>query len=499
MNKKRRKTGRGGQRRPKQAPLALDGVGSSNAARRKAGWAWVVSMVVGGGIVSFLLLRHYYPTAADPAGLDLVSNQSNAPGLSAAAAAAAALRGEEPDIPIAALKTEQLELGRRLLLDLPNSEVPIVLMGHIYEGHGNHDKAIEFWHKALLMNPNRADVCNSIATIEMGRGRHEEAITFWRKALDIASPVLSSTKLRSNIALALMVLGRQEEAIGELERELEINAPSGLGHFLLGKARLQQKDYNKAKGHFESALKLQPQDAGAHYGLITACRRLGQQAEAAEHAAVFKKLKAEELEAEKAFDETYDDALITRRRLAEVFVRAGEIYLVAGKTEKAEGLLIRAMRCSPGNTATMLKLASLYKTTDRLSEALALYKAITAIEPANAECKANISVLSVKVKQSADAEAAFSKAAAAAPTGSLAYRTLARFYLEKRMNLPRARALAEKAVMLDPMGANYIVLGWACDSQGDRKGALRATQRAAELEPFNLDYQRTYEHIKGKN
>ena len=474
MSKKRRKTARGGQRRPRQGQLAAADVGNSNSARRNAVWRWVALMVVGGGVTGFLLLRHFFPTDADIAELDQVSNQSTEQWLSGAVAA----RGDEQDIPIAALKAEQLELGRRLTHEFPNSEVPVVLMGHVYEGHGNHDKAIEFWHKALVMNPSRADVCNSIATIEMGRGRHEEAITFWRKSLDIASSALSAPKLRSNIALALMVPGRQEEAIGELEGEVEINAHSGLGHFLLGKACLQQKEYDKAKGHFESALKLQPKDAGAYYDLITACRRFGQQTEAAEVAAVFKKLKAEEHEAEKAFDETYDDALITCRRLAEFFVRAGEIYLAAGKTEKAEGLRIRAMKCSPGNTATMLKLASLYKTTDRLSEALAMYKALAAIEPA----KSNISTLSVKVKQIADAEAAFSKAVASVPTGSSAYPTLARFYLEKQMNLPRARALAEKAVMLDPTESQLHCLSGRAEINSQFRGSKLALDLVAPIE-----------------
>ena len=256
-------------------------------------------MVVCGGLAGFLSLRHFFPTDADIAINDPFSNKSEEPWLSGAAEA----RGEEPHIPIAELKAEQAELGRRLMHDFPNSEVPIVLMGHVYEGHGNSDKAIEFWHKALVMNPRRADVCNSIATTEMGRGRYEEAITFWRKALEIAP---SAPKLRSDIALALMVLGRQEEAIGELERELEINAQSGLGHFLLGKARLQQKEYDKAKGHFESAIKLQPNDAGAYYGLITACRRLGRQAEASEHEAVFKKLKREGFGAEEVVRKPID-------------------------------------------------------------------------------------------------------------------------------------------------------------------------------------------------
>ena len=171
-------------------------------------------------------------------------------------------------------------------------------------------------------------------------------------------------------------------------------------------------------------------------------------------------------------------SLITCRRLAEIFVRAGEIYLAAGKTEKAEGLRIRAMKCSPGNTATMLKLASLYKTTGRLSETLAMYKALAAIEPA----KSNISTLSVKVKQIADAEAAFSKAVASAPTGSSAYPTLARFYLEKQMNLPRARALAEKAVMLDPTGSQLHCLSGRAEINSQFRGNKLALDLVAPIE-----------------
>ncbi len=144
-------------------------------------------------------------------------------------------------------------------------------------------------------------------------------------------------------------------------------------------------------------------------------------------------------------------------------------------------------------------LASFYVTSERFSEALTLYKALAAIEPTNAEYNANIKSLTVKLKQSAAAEAAFSKAVASAPTRSLPYRTLARFYLEKRMKLPRARSLVQKAVALEPTAPNYIVLGWACDSQGDKKGALAATRKAVELEPTNQDYQRIYEHFKQQN
>ena len=326
------------------------------------------------------------------------------------------------DIPIAVLKAEQLELGQRLMHEFPDSERPLALMGHLYEVHGNTSKAIEFWHKALEINPKRADACNCIAAIEMSRGRCEEAITYWRKALENAA---QTPKWRSDIALALMVLGRQAEAIVELERELEVNPQSGLAHFLLGKACLQQKEYTRAKTHFTSAIKLQPKDSGAFYGLVTACRRLGQKTEATEHAAIFKQLKAEEQAAEKTLDQTYDDGVLTRRRLAEIFIHGGEIYLAAGQSDKAEGLLIRAVTCSPANTVPLRRLASWYMSTDQFPKALVMYKELTVIEPANREYQSQVSTLSVRVKQIDDAEAGFNAAVATAPLSSTSTRSVA--------------------------------------------------------------------------
>ena len=149
--------------------------------------------------------------------------------------------------------------------------------------------------------------------------------------------------------------------------------------------------------------------------------------------------------------------------------------------------------------APLLGLASLYMNADQFSRALVMYKRLAAIEPASREYHSKVSTLSARVKQIADSEAVFDAAVASAPLSSSAYRTLARFYLGERMKLPRARALAEKAVTLDPMAANYIVLAWACDSQGDRQGALSTTQRAVELEPDNQHYQKAYDNLKRRN
>jgi Flp pilus assembly protein TadD len=62
--------------------------------------------------------------------------------------------------------------------------------------------------------------------------------------------------------------------------------------------------------------------------------------------------------------------------------------------------------------------------------------------------------------------------------------------------LDEARSLAQTAVRLEPSAASFLVLGEACDRNGDRQGALSAMERAIALEPGNDQYRRIYGWLK---
>jgi Flp pilus assembly protein TadD len=98
-----------------------------------------------------------------------------------------------------------------------------------------------------------------------------------------------------------------------------------------------------------------------------------------------------------------------------------------------------------------------------------------------------------------DAEQAFRKLIALGPRDSVGYRELARLYLKTRKDLREARQLAEKAVALEPVAANYFVLAWACDENGDTASARPAIKRAVELEPNDQQYQRLFRVIQQRN
>jgi len=401
-----------------------------------------------------------------------------------------------PAAEVAALKKEELELAERLMRDFPNSIDAGVLMGNVWERHGDAIEALKFWRKVLELDPRRPDVYKSMGWFAMQKGQYEQAIAYWRKALEVAPQM---PDMHNSIALALMGLGKQKEAIEELEKDIQISPNSNFSYFMLGQIYLQQKEYEKAKKNYEKAIALLPSYTNAYYGLFTVCTRLNERDKAQEHMAVFRKLKAEDMKILKDRNDAFEDLVKMRKGAAETYMHAGKMYQDSGNLQRAEELLKKAATLDPKNSLCFMKLASLYQMSGRISDALEMHKKISQIEPENPTCYLNIGVFSAQLRRFTDAEEAFRKAIALAPESSIGYRELAQLYLKAERKFPQARELAEKAVALEAIAVNYFVLCWASDKNGDTANALKAIERAIHLEPGNLKYKQIYESIKNRN
>jgi tetratricopeptide (TPR) repeat protein len=175
------------------------------------------------------------------------------------------------------------------------------------------------------------------------------------------------------------------------------------------------------------------------------------------------------------------------------------MYQAGENFQKAKELLKRATTLDPNNILCLEKLASLYLKSNRITDAIPLYRKIGEINPKDPLCHLNIGILSVRLKQMDKAEKAFRKVIEVAPGLSGGYCELAQLYLRTGKGFPEARELAKKAVALEPTALNYFVLCWACDMNGDSQNAIKAITRAIQLEPANSKYRNVYEHIKSKN
>jgi len=401
----------------------------------------------------------------------------------------------DPEREIAALKKEEMKLAEGIVRDFPNNANALVLIGNVLERHGEAVKALQYFEKAIKLDPNRPSVYESIGWFHLNKSQYEEAMKYWQKALDI-NPALPG--MHNNIARALMGLGRQVEAIEELEKDIQISSRAGTSHFLLGQLYLQREAYEKARDHYEKAIGIDPNYTNAYYGLFTLSSRLKDAAKAREYMATFRKLKAEDMKVLKDRNDVFEDLVKMQKGAAETFMRAGQMYESRKDIQKVEKLLNKAVALDPNNTSCLHRLAYVYVRANRVIAALQMYKKISDIEPEDTFSHLNIGLLSARLKHFVDAEKAFLRVIDLAPKASNGYRELAQLYLTIRRNLPLARKLAEKAVSLEPIAVNYFVLSWACDVNGDSENGLKAITRALQLDPGNRRYKKVYEHIKNK-
>jgi tetratricopeptide (TPR) repeat protein len=330
----------------------------------------------------------------------------------------------------------------------------------------------------------------------MHKEQYEPAIEYWQKAI-VIDPNIPG--VHNNIALALMGQNNQSQAIEELEKDIKISPRSSFSYFLLGQLYLQQNEYEKARDNYEKAIEIQPNYPNAYYGLFTLSARLKQQDKAKEYMTLFKKLKDEDMKILKDRNEAIDDLIDMQKGAAETYLLAGQMYQAGGDFQKAEELFKKAATLNPEDTQCLEKLASLYITRNRITDAIQLYRKISKIDPKDPICYLNIGILSKRLKQMDDAEEAFCKVIEVAPGFSGGYCELAQLYLSTGKGFPEARELAKKTVVLEPSAHNYFVLCWACDMNGDSQNAIKAILQAIQLEPANLKYRNVYEHIKSKN
>lgn len=408
---------------------------------------------------------------------------------------AALSQTDEEQQKISSLKKEELELAEDLMKVFPDSINPVMLMGNIWERHGDATKALEYFDKVLKQDPERPDVYKSIGWFFMNKEQYDQAIKYWQMALQIEPNIPG---VHHDIALALMGQNKQNEAIKELEKNIQISPRSASSYFLLGQLHLRQKEYEKARKNYEKAIEIKPNYPNAYYGLFTLSARLKQKEKAAEYMAVFKRLKAEDMKDLKNQNEAADDLIDMQKGAAETYLLAGQMYQRSGNIQKAEELYNKAATLNPENIQCLQKLASLYIKRNRISDAISIYERIRELNPKDPICHLNIGTLSIRLKQLGNAEKAFRKAIEVAPDSAGGYRELAQLYLRAGKGYPEARSLAEKAVSLEPTALNYFVLCWALDMNGDSENAIKAIEQAMQLEPANMRYRNVYEHIKSK-
>jgi len=351
-----------------------------------------------------------------------------------------------------ALRKEQLDVAHNLLATFPDDTNAAFLVGMAYFEQGNATDAKEYLEKSLNLQPRRADAWDHLGRIALLKGQYDEAIMLFRRALDIEP---GTPGIHFRIAKAQVFLGNLEDAVLELQKDVELFPKAWDSYGLLGETYLQLREYQKAKENFEAAIRVKPDYTKAYYGLATACTRLGLKDECKAAQQKFKQLEAEDQKAGRHWRQVLEPLMVTRRSVAHTHTDIGRVYNEHGYPEKAKQLWQKAAILDPNNTDCRFHLSALYLQNRQPLDALKLYEQIAQSEPENGVSYFFIGNINAQLNRFDEAERAYKKVIEVAPERPEGYHALARLYLQLNRNLPEAKELAARAVKLDPDNVQY--------------------------------------------
>jgi tetratricopeptide (TPR) repeat protein len=399
-----------------------------------------------------------------------------------------------PATPAAAI-AEAKQVVDRLVEAFPASPDALEIGARWDSWLGNTAEAVQSWEKCLALNPGYVYAYSGMGSVAAKKGDYAKATALFRKALEL-DPASSETQIQ--LAMTLIDAGQPEEAISVLEKNARSDANPIRGLVLLGMTYLNLKDNLKAKQYYEAAIRIHPNHANAHFGLATACQRLGLKEEAQQYMEKFNKLRSEEKEIRRDQRTNYDDLGAVCQEVATVQTDAGRIYLTAARPAGAERLWQRAAALDPKNVSCRQALAWMYRQAGRVPEGLRMLGEIAAIEPNNPIYPLEIGRIHFELKEFEAAERDFEDARKLDPQGWQACAALARLYIDTGRKLPEALTLARSAVEITPSAVNYVLLGAACERNADFVGAAAAIEQAIQREPSNPEYRRMYEQLRAK-
>lgn len=199
-----------------------------------------------------------------------------------------------------------------------------------------------------------------------------------------------------------------------------------------------------AKGTFIEALKYNPNNIAANFGLAGIYADLDQQQDAIK---------------------SYEKALEQGKDLTEIYVPLGILYYQTGEIAKADDMLSKAIAKSPDSAETQFFLGLVRTSQNKLEEALAAFQRSATLDPTNPDAQFNVAETLVKLKRAQEAIPFYQKATSLKPTNFDGWVGLGQGLVERAQSLKdEAAKEADKAAAEKKAGEAKAKFGEAIDA-----------------------------------
>jgi len=227
--------------------------------------------------------------------------------------------------------------------------------------------------KIPTMSKEQASVIFAgVGEFYMEKDQFVRAGDFFRESIQLDS---KNMKAQAGLSEALALEGNEVLVKGA--------AGTGQGHLTI------------ARGKFEEALKYNPKNAPAYFGLAEVYSELDKETEAITN---------------------YEKAITNDSDLTEIYVPLGILYYQKGDIAKADTLLGKALAASPDDPQTQFFLGLVRFSQNKNAEALAAFNRAKTLDPTNAEAFYQAGETLVRLNRHSEAVAEYKKATELRPT-----------------------------------------------------------------------------------
>jgi tetratricopeptide (TPR) repeat protein len=130
-------------------------------------------------------------------------------------------------------------------------------LARAYEAKGSHGKAISEYKKAIAINPEYIDACRCLGELYSDEGFYNEAIEQFNIVLN-TKVKFDYADIHKHKGVALEKIGKEEQAIEEYKKALEINPDYSEANFNMAKIYYRKKSFKEALEYISRAVKRLP-------------------------------------------------------------------------------------------------------------------------------------------------------------------------------------------------------------------------------------------------
>ena len=313
---------------------------------------------------------------------------------------------------------EAVEEYRALLKQKPDYAEAHANLGVVLARMGRYKEAIGAYETAYKLAPHLTPILLNLGIAYYRAGQFARAVEVFPRFL---AKTPGSTQARRLYGMSLAALGRDEDAIRELEQTLDVDPPDAAAFYELGLACLRAK---------------KP-------GLQAALRRL---ASFPEGAPALHLLQGQAFLRDKEFELAIEELETARRANADLprlHYTLGLAYLQLNRNDDARQAFLEEERRTPQDYQTLYSLAFIYEAGAELPAAHRYATAALKLDPQSIDANALLSKILMKQGREAEALPPLERAVARDPKDPVKRYTLARLYRQLGRTADANREFAE--------------------------------------------------------